>query len=234
MSYAWDYGWDGYNLLTLGDKPENIIPQTLTGEATYTFKFQLLPEERLKENKSTYLFWYGCGFYHDHRGMGRRPLFIVYLNADDNHLYIYFGGSTRLYGNIYPFGSWEVDLGDARNYEKWTQFTLWLNMTNLSFKKVVIGNIDVPFPTGYDELKPNLPGAPYMPKDHFYKGILIPNLAGSNSTNVSMVVDDVEFYTEWFLPKPPGGPPIMVWMLGLGFLSLGVGLILMGKEKLGL
>jgi len=204
----------GYSSL---GKPQSI-PTTLT-EATFTFKFKVLPEERLKELRRTSILQYGVGYQHAiYVGTVILPLFNVYVNAEDNHLYIYFGGTLTAGGrrDIYPFGSWTVDLGDVSGFSEYVDFTIWLDLANKSFKKIFIGGKEVPFPPGYEEIKPQ------VLQSYMYKGVLIAESGGVH-TNVKVMLDDVAVYGEYFTPQPP--VPNMLWIgLGLGLL-IGVGLI---------
>ena len=206
----------GINLLSLG-KPQSI-PTTLI-EATFTFKFKVLPEERIKELRGTSILQYGVGYQHAiYVGTVSLPLFNVYVNAEDNHLYIYFGGTLTAGGrrDIYPFGFWTVDLGDVSGFSEYVDFTIWLDLANKSFKKIFIGGKEVPFPPGYEEIKPQ------VLQSYMYKGVLIAESGGVH-TNVKVMLDDVAVYGEYFTPPPP--VPTKLWIgLGLGLL-IGVGLI---------
>lgn len=195
-------------LLGLGTTtPEIGIPSTLL-RATYNFKFRILPEERIAEDLSTHIFYYGQGWSHaEYWGTVSWPLFRVYLSAKDNHLYLTFDGGKQVtwgsggYRNTYPFVSWTADLGHVDEFTDWSDFVIWLDLENKCFKKILVRGVEVPFPPGYDAVTP----ADFY-QGALYNGMLIGCLTKSNVTNVSFDVDDVEVWPEYHTPKPPPTP----------------------------
>jgi len=201
--YSGISSYGGVNLLGIGGGAKSI-PTTVL-QATYTFKFKIVPETRLVEKRTTDLFWYGQGYeYAGGWGTTKMPLFRVWLSAEDNHLYLWFGGGrqqawgTGGFKSTYPFGEWKVDLGEASKYEEYTDFTIWLNLEGKSFKKISVGAMDIPFPTGYTEITP----ADFY-KSVMYDGIFIGDTAGLR-TNLKAMIDEVEVYSEYFTPPTKG------------------------------
>jgi len=190
---------EGIRILGLGTiNPGITIPGNLT-KATYMLMFKILPEERIIEDRRTDLFWYGQGFqYASGWGITKYPLFRVWLDSRDNHLYIWFGGGRQVewggggYKDTYPFHEWKVDLGHVDNYQKYSPFIILLNLETKAFAKIIVGSKDIPFPQGYTEIAPQ-----------YYQEALTGGMQiGSSSaiTDATILIDDVEVYPEYHIP----------------------------------
>ena len=199
------------------------IPSSLS-IATYTFRFKVVPQERIIENRVTNIFWWGAGYVHaEYYGDVQHPLFRVYIDASDNHLYLIFDGEIQVEWGvggrrpIWEFREWKVDLGDVSGFYDWKQFTVVVDVADKSFTKIVIGSNDIPFPPGYTKLKPNL-----LQNTILY-GMNTGRLFGNASTNIQFLVDDVYLYPEYYIPVKPSG-------LGWLFLLIIIGGIMIGTS----
>jgi hypothetical protein len=186
------------------------VPSTLL-EATYAFKFKMNPQTRIKEVKTANLFWYGAG-YRGNLGINSYPLFRTYLDASTNHVYLVFDGKIWVPGvgtlNIWPFGTWSVDLGDESNFKDWSWVIIHIDVQNKCFKKIIIGGVEIPKPPGYDVFKPDWKGiGEIYPSINITKGIFVGKLFGDASTNAQFLIDDVQIWTGYYVPTPPPPPP---------------------------
>jgi hypothetical protein len=207
-------------------------PLTLL-EATYAFRFRMNPQARIKETKHADLFWYGAGYsYAEYWGCVSWPLFRAYLDASTNHVYLVFDGKIQVsWGtggvrNIWPFGEWIVDLGDESEFKDWKWIIIHIDPQDRCFRKIMVGEREIPPPPGYDRFKPDLEGG------NVGKGIFVGKLTGEESTNAQFLIDDVYVYPTYWTPsaeKPPeeaapptGGAGFPSWLLWL-LLLLGGG-----------
>jgi len=209
------YAGPGVLLATLGGEggtiPGNIV------RATWNMTFRFLKEERAIEGiSSTFLFWGQEYVYAFYFGVVKWPLFEIYLNAADNHLYIRFNGVYKNDGAwahpTYPFHEYEVDLGSIENFYKWTNLTLWIDCQQKAFTKIMIGNKAIPFPEGYNVIKPSL----YA--DTILNGLMAGDLHNWACTNLTIEVKGIQIWSEYYTPPSPEAWPW--WLLLLGAIDL--------------
>jgi hypothetical protein len=209
------------------------IPSTLL-QATYAFKFKINPQTRIKETKTVNLLWYGAGYDHaEYWGTVSWPLFRMYLDAATNHVHLIFDGSIQVqWGigglkNIWPFGVWDVDLGDETNFKDWTWFVIQIDPQDRSFTRIIVGGKDIPFPPGFDKLKPDLNG------ENMVKGIFVGNLTGEPCTNAQFLIDDVYVYPTYWVPPGPPVPScnLFMWLIIVSSISVGVILVYKNRES---
>jgi len=209
------------------------IPDTLLSPATYSFKFRVLPEERLIEHAERDILWFGRGTAY--RAMDanwiRVPLFRVIIDPYTNHLFLYFGGRAN-----YTFGEWTYDLGHVDDFLNWTNFTIWMDLEAKTFKKLWIGR-EIPFPEGYEDgIKVNNSKYHNEMYNGMYTGVEIQTTRPY--TNIMFEIDDVEVWVGYHPPGLPPWPPgweewlrrNLWWLLALGSMASG-GVMIYGSKK---
>jgi len=217
----------GEVLSTLGGLG-GTIPSILS-KATWTIRFRFLKEDRLVENrKSHFLFW-GLGYQHAISwGTVKYPLFRIYLDASNNHLVLVFDGwitgVNQQTVDTYPFHSWAVDLGPIDDYYDFQNLTVWVDVEQRAFAKVVFGKKDIPFPPGYSLIKP----INYV--NDILKGLLAGDLLSDPCTNVTMEIQDMQIWAEYFIPKKPSAFPWFLIPLGVVDLAV-VGRSFIGDKR---
>lgn len=207
VSEIWLHNSAQEGLLELGTNYTfNGVPATVSGHVSYSLDFKILPDSRTMTNESTPIFWFGQGYVYSERwGNLLMPLFMVYLNATDNHLYLVFnGGVQQTWGiggfvNTYQFGSWLTDLGSVDKFYQMTTITVWVDLSSSSFTKVLIKNHELPFPAGYSSIK-----VADFYKGALYGGFYTGNLMPGDKTNVRMVFDNVISRSGYWSPSITG------------------------------
>jgi len=222
------YAGPGALLGTLGAAGGTIPTNAL--RATWNMTFRFVKEERLVEAvKSKFLFWGQDYTYALYFGVTKWPLFEMYLDAADNHLYMRFNGVYKDDGEwahpTYPFHAHTVDLGHIENFYRWKNLTVWIDCQQRAFTKITVAGKDIPFPLGYAIIKPD------NYANTIFNGMLAGDLEYAASTNVTMEVRGIQVWNEYYTPPSPelGFP---WWLIPLGAIDLVVvGRSLTEKEK---
>jgi hypothetical protein len=191
------------------------IPSTLIN-VTYTFQFRLNPVENMVEQyRKSPIMWFGYDWDRYFYGWEYSPFMWFNYDILKDEVSVVFGGvyddrsNNRHY--TFQFQSWEVPLGKYSDFEDFTTMTIWMDLQKDAIYKVMIGNLDVPFPVGYED-------GMFIQVDRYRssleRGLRMGYRVGHLQPSWSISVDNFEVYTGFFVPEGNNGgiiPPIIDW-----------------------